>query len=79
MRKEKIDVNEFIDSKSGSVIGDSDIMKALEDIEYNISKADIDSASPDDIEHEELKEIEMDAKSYENENLESLCSGRSCN
>ncbi len=74
MRKEKIDVNEFIDSKGGSGIGDSDIMKALEDIEYNISKTDIDSASPDDIEHEELKEIELDAKSYDaNENLETLC------
>ena len=70
MRKEKIDVNDFIDSKSS--IGDSDIMKALEDIEYSISKADIDSA--DDIEHEELKEIELDAKAYDaNENLESLC------
>ena len=70
MRKEKIDVNEFIDSKSG--IGDSDIMRALEDIEYSISKADIDSA--DDIEHDELKEIELDAKAYDaNENLESFC------
>ena len=32
MRKEKIDVNEFIDSKSG--IGDSDIMRALEDMGF---------------------------------------------
>lgn len=74
MRKEKIDVNEFIDSQSGTTIGDSDIMKALEDIEYNISKSDIDSESPADIENEELKEIELDAKAYDsNENLESLC------
>ena len=71
MGKDKIDLNDLIDSKSG--IGDSDIMKALEDIEYNISKTDIDSVSADDIEHEELKEIELDAKAYDvNENFESL-------
>ncbi len=74
MRKEKIDVNEFIDSQNGSSIGDSDIMKALEDIEYNISKSDIDSESSSDIENEELKEIELDSKAYDsNENLESIC------
>ena len=38
----KIDVNEFLDSKD-SVIGNSDIMKALEDIDFDLSKVDIDS------------------------------------
>ncbi len=63
MRRDKIDVNEFVDSKSDGIVN-SDIMKALEDIDYDIVQADIDSASPDEIENEELKEIEQDAKSF---------------
>ena len=64
MSRDKIDVNEFVDSKNDG-IGGSDIMKALEDIEYDISQSDIDSASPDELENEELKEIEQDARSYD--------------
>ena len=41
MSRDKIDVNEFVDSKNDG-IGGSDIMKALEDIEYDISQSDID-------------------------------------
>ncbi len=63
MRRDKIDVNEFVDSKSDGIVN-SDIMKALEDIDYDIVQADIDSASPDEIENEEFKEIEQDAKSF---------------
>ena len=65
MSRDKIDVNEYIDSKSEGIIGGSNMMKALEDIEYDI-QADIDSVSPEDIDNEELKDIEQDAKAYEN-------------
>ena len=34
MSTERINVNEFVDSKTESGIGNSDIMKALEDIGY---------------------------------------------
>ena len=69
----KIDVNDYIDAKSDGGIGNSDIMKALEDIDYDIAQVDIDSANPDDIENEEFKEIEQDAQSYDpSENIDKL-------
>ena len=75
MSRDKIDVNDFVDSKSDGGIGNSDIMKALEDIDYDISQSDIDSASPDELESEELKEIEQDAKSFESaENMDKYFS-----
>ena len=58
------DINDFIDSKHEG-IGSSDIMKALEDIDYDISQSDLDSANPDDIDSDEFKEIEQDARAYE--------------
>ena len=64
MSRDKIDVHGIIDSKSEGNLVNSDIMKALEDIDYDISQADLDSASPDELESDELKEIEQDAKSY---------------
>ena len=67
MSRDKIDVHGFIDSKTDNNIGNSDIMKALEDIDYNIAQVDIDSVSPDDLETDDLKEIEQDAKSYTGE------------
>ena len=70
MSREKIDVNEFVDSKSDGSLVNSDIMKALEDIEY-----DIDSTSPDELESEDFKEIEQDAKNYDPaENIEKYLS-----
>ena len=70
MSREKIDVNEFVDSKAEGGLVSSDIMKALEDIEY-----DIDSASPDELESEDFKEIEQDAKNYDpTENIEKYFS-----
>ena len=72
MSRDKIDVNEFIDSKSD---GGSNIMKALEDIDYDITAEDIDTASPDEIDSEEFKEIEEDAKSYDSpESMEKIFS-----
>ena len=69
MSRDKIDVNEFVDSKSEGSLVSSDIMKALEDIEY-----DIDS-TPDELESEDFKEIEQDAKNYDpTENIEKYFS-----
>ncbi len=71
MSRDKIDVNEYIDSKGDGGIGNSDIMKALEDIDYDISQSDIDSASPDELENDELKEIEQDARNFDStENMD---------
>ena len=75
MSRDKIDVNEYIDSKGDGGIGNSDIMKALEDIDYDISQSDIDSASPDELETDELKEIEQDARSFDStENMDKYFS-----
>ena len=75
MSRDKIDVNEYIDSKGDGGIGNSDIMKALEDIDYDISQADIDSASPDELENEELREIEQDARNFDSaENMDKYFS-----
>lgn len=72
MSNEKIDVNDIIGSKSEGIV-DSDIMKALEDIDYTIAQVDIDSATPDELESEEMKEIEQDVKSFDSaENMEKL-------
>lgn len=46
-------------------IGDSDIMKALEDIDYDISQSDIDGLTPDEIDGENIKEIERDVEVYD--------------
>lgn len=74
MSNDKIDVNDFVDSNSDGIVN-SDIMKALEDIDYDISQNDIDSASPDELESEELKEIEQDAKSFDSaENMDKYFS-----
>ena len=75
MSREKIDVNEYIDSKSEGGIGNSDIMKALEDIEYDIAQVDMDSVNPDDIDSEDFKDIEQDSKNYETaENMDQYFS-----
>ncbi len=65
MSKDKIDVNEYIDRESGS-IGDSQLVTSLEDINFDIAQVDIDSVSPDELENDDMKEIEQDAKSVEN-------------
>ena len=75
MEKEKIDVNTIIESKNDGGIVNSDIIKALEDIDYDISQVDIDSASPDEIDSEHLKEIENDVEVYDTpEKMEKLIS-----
>ncbi len=75
MSRDKIDVNSYIDSKSDSSIANSDIMKALEDIDYAIAQVDIDSVSPDDLDSDEVRDIEQDAKAYDTaENMEKYFS-----
>ena len=75
MSREKIDVNSYIDSKSDGSIANSDIMKALEDIDYAIAQVDIDSVNPDDLESDEVRDIEQDAKAYDSaENMEKYFS-----
>ena len=75
MSRDKIDVNEFIDHKTDGGIGNSDIMKALEDIDYAIAQVDIDSVNPDDLESDEVRDIEQDAKNYDTaENMEKFFS-----
>ena len=75
MSRDKIDVNSFIDSKSDGSIANSDIMKALEDIDYAIAQVDIDSVNPDELESDEVRDIEQDAKAYDSaENMEKFFS-----
>lgn len=76
MSRDKINVNEFIDSKNDGALGGSGIMEVLEDIDYDISPIDIDADSPpEDLDSEEFKEIEEDAKNYESpESMEKIFS-----
>ena len=55
---DKIDVKDIIDSKNEGGIVNSDIMKALEDIDYDIAQVDIDGVLADEIESEKFKEID---------------------
>lgn len=65
MSRDKIDVNEYIDTRGAGSIGDSHLVAALEDINFDITQVDIDSVSPDELENDDMKEIEQDAKSVE--------------
>ena len=71
----KMSANDIIDSKHDGGILNSDIMKALEDIDYAIAQVDIDSVNPDDLESDEVRDIEQDAKAYDSaENMEKYFS-----
>ena len=73
MSREKIDVNDIIDAKNDGGITNSDIMKALEDIDYDISQGEMDPHNQEDLDNDEIKEIEQDAKAYDTaENMEKL-------
>lgn len=74
MSREKIDVGDYIDGKGEVGMGNSDIMRALEDIDYDIGKDDIESVTPDELDSDEFKDIEQDAKAYEAENIEKYFS-----
>ena len=75
MSRDKINVNEFIDSKNDGALGGSGIMEVLEDIDYAIAQVDIDSINPDDLDSDEVRDIEQDAKAYDSaENMEKYFS-----
>ena len=65
MGREKLDANDIIDSKNDGSILNSDIMKALEDIDYDIAQVDLESATPDELEGENFKDLEHDVEVYE--------------
>ena len=52
----------YIDSKVDTSFQSSDIMKVLEDIDYDITQVDIDSLSIEELDSEHIKSIERDAE-----------------
>jgi len=72
MGREKLDANDIIDSKNDGSILNSDIMKALEDIDYDLTQVDLESATPDELENENFKDIEHDVEVFETEKMESF-------
>ena len=75
MSREKIDVNDFIDAPSTAAMAESGIMKALEDIDFDIAQVDIENATPEEIDSENFKDIERDAESYDSaEKMEAMLS-----
>ena len=75
MSREKMSVEGYIDSATDGGIGNSDLIKALEDIDYDISSVDIDLENPDVLDSDEFKEIEEDIKANESaENMDKYFS-----
>ncbi|MBQ8690169.1 MAG: RNA polymerase sigma factor RpoD [Clostridia bacterium] len=74
MANEKAHANDIIDSKNDGGILNSDIMKALEDIDYDIAQVDIDSVSAEEIDGDTFKDIERDVEAYEAEKMEKFLS-----
>ena len=72
MANEKLQATNIIDSKNDGGILNSNIMKTLEDIDYDITQADLDNLAPDDLDGDAFKEIEKDVESYEVEKMEKL-------
>ena len=56
MARDKI--NDLFDAKSEGGLVNSNFMKALEDIDYDIVQLDLDSATSDELESERFKELE---------------------
>ena len=75
MNGDKIDVNEILDNKSEGGVVSSDIMKALEDIDYDIAQTDAEPTNPESIDNESMKEIEQDLENYDSpEKIEKMLS-----
>ena len=72
MGREKNDANDIMDSKNDGGILNSDIMKALEDIDYDLTQVDLESANPDDLDSETLKDVERDVENYEADKMDKL-------
>ena len=72
MGRDKSDANEIIDSKNDGGILNSDIMKALEDIDYDLTQVDLESATPEELDGEAFKDAERDVELYEAEKMDKL-------
>ena len=72
MGRDKIDANDIMDSKNEGGILNSDIMKALEDIDYDLTQVDLESANPDDLDSDTLKDVERDVENYEADKMDKL-------
>ncbi len=72
MGRDKLDANDIMDSKNDGGILNSDIMKALEDIDYDLTQVDLESANPDDLDSETLKDVERDVENYEAEKMDKF-------
>ena len=70
MGRDKLDASGIIDTKNDEIL-QSDIMKALEDIDYDITQ-DIDSASPDELNAENFKDVEREVEAYEAEKMDKI-------
>ena len=72
MGREKIDASEIMDSKNDGGILNSDIMKALEDIDYDLTQVDLESANPDDLDSDAMKDVERDVENYAADKMDKL-------
>ncbi len=72
MSREKLDANDIVDSKNDGGILNSDIMRALEDIDIDLAQVDLENANPDELDSESLKDVERDVENYEADKMDSL-------
>ncbi|MBP3591610.1 MAG: RNA polymerase sigma factor RpoD [Clostridia bacterium] len=73
MARDKI--NDLFESKGDGSLVNSNFMKALEDIDYDIVQMDIDAASSDELESDRFKDIEQDVEILDTpEKMEKLLS-----
>ncbi len=72
MAANKMDANDIMDSKNDGGILNSDIMKALEDIDYDLTQVDLENANPDDLDSDSLKDVERDAENFEADKMDKL-------
>ena len=72
MGRDKLDANDIMDAKNDGGILNSDIMKALEDIDYDLTQVDLESANPDDLDSESLKDVERDVENYTADKMDKL-------
>ncbi len=62
--------NDFLDSKNDGGIFNSDLIKALEDVDYDLASGDLDSVH-EDPDNDALKEAERETETYESDKLDN--------
>ena len=73
MARDKI--NDLFDSKGDNSLVNSNFMKALEDIDYDIVQMDLDTATSDELENEHFKDMDQDVEILDTpEKMEKLLS-----